>query len=491
MAGPLEAADAYLEAIPWVPQEGPQEEAYFCEADQLLYGGAAGGGKTALAVGLAITRHRETLFIRREATQLGGVLDEVAQTIDPDRKGLSMQPFKEWRIPPWDGVQRKIVFGSTPNLGNESRYQGRARDLLVIDEAANMLKQQVDFLMGWVRSTVEGQRCRTVFCSNPPTTSEGLWLTQMFAPWVDPDHKNPAAPGELRYFTTIAGEDIETGPEPFVHRGETLYPQSRTFIPARVGDNKYLGAAYLATLQAMPEPLRSQMLYGDFTAGTEDDEYQVIPTAWVKLAMKRWKEQPLLNISSVGVDPSRGGRDKTVVAARSGWHFHRLRKYSGQSMETGGDVAAKVVEEFGLHPCPVHVDSIGIGASVIDHLTPLIGGRAIPIVASEGSEERDWSSTLTFANKRAEMWWRMRDLLNPANAQNVALPPDKELLSDLTAPRYKLLKQGIQIESKADIVKRLGRSPDCGDAVVMCAEKSAVMSIKGVVPRHRVEGSLR
>ena len=485
----------YIEAIPWVPQEGPQDAAYFSEADVLLYGGAAGGGKTALACGLAITRHRDTLFIRREATQLGGVVDEVGRIIDPARKGFNGQ-HNVWRIPPWDGIERKIVFGSTPHLGNETRYQGRARDLLVVDEAANMLESQVLFLMGWVRSTVKGQRCRTLLCSNPPTSAEGEWLVRMFAPWLNPYHDNPAAPGELRWFARVNGEDIEVSSgDTFYHGEEKVIPQSRTFIPAKVTDNAYLrDTGYVATLQALPEPLRSQMLYGDFTAGGEDSAYQVIPGDWVQEAMNRWVERPLNpgRIVSVGVDPSRGGRDQTVIAMREDWHYHRLQKFEGQDMKTGNDVAAKVIELAGTSHAPIHVDVIGIGAAVVDALTMHIGTRVIPVnVAERASETKDWSGTLAFTNRRAELWWRFRDLLNPANGYKIELPPDSQLKAELCAPTYNLMSTGIKVESKQDIAKRLGRSTDSADAVIMAAERTASMQVAGLLgSRFTVKGVL-
>ena len=63
---------------------------------------------------------------------------------------------------------------------------------------------------------------------------------------------------------------------------DIIKPLTRTFIPSRVTDNPYLMATgYISTLQSLPEPLRSQMLKGDFEAGTEDDPWQVIPTQWV------------------------------------------------------------------------------------------------------------------------------------------------------------------------------------------------------------------
>ena len=88
----------------------------------------------------------------------------------------------------------------------------------------------------------------------------------------------------------MAGRDIEVEDDrPFVLEGETrrydfeaggaeavIRPVSRTFIRSRLADNPYLTASgYMATLQAMPEPLRSQMLEGDFAAGAADDSYSI------------------------------------------------------------------------------------------------------------------------------------------------------------------------------------------------------------------------
>ena len=74
---------------------------------------------------------------------------------------------------------------------------------------------------------------------------------------------------------------------------------------------------------------------------------------------------------------------------------------------------------------------------------------------------------MTFANVRALAYWSLRDSLDHDHGSMLAIPPDPELLSDLIAPRWKMTLQGIQIEPKEDIVKRLGRSPDCGDALVL------------------------
>jgi hypothetical protein len=113
------------------------------------------------------------------------------------------------------------------------------------------------------------------------------------------------------------------------------------------------------------------------------------------------------------------------------------------------------------------VDVIGIGAGVVDRLREL-GCTVIPFNAAAATQVRDRSGELGFANLRAAAWWSLREMLDPANGIGVALPPDDMLIGDLTAPHWRVLSGGkIKIESKDDIYKRLGRSTDDGDAVVM------------------------
>ena len=496
---------SYTKSIPWIPQVGPQEDAMFSPADVVLYGGSAGSGKTALACGMAITRHQHTLIMRREATQMKGIVREIGEIIDPTRSGYSGQRG-EWRVPMWDGIERHIMLGSCPHPGDEMKWQGIARDLLVLDEAANFLEDSAKFLMGWTRSTTEyavgdgaenylhsNQRTRVLLCTNPPTTSDGQWLKEMFAAWLDPSHPNPAISGELRYYTTVSGKmeekpsgDPILNPSPLSKADKWIYPKSFTFVPAKITDNKYLGADYLRELQALPEPLRSQMLLGSWTAGMEDGEWQVIPSKWVDEAMGRWTERLFnpIKIVSAGLDPSRGGRDSTVLACREDWHFHELQEWEGHEVPDGQTVAAKVIELLGISNCPVHTDVIGIGASVVDILGMYIGNRVVPVNVAEGAkDDTDWSGTLKFGNKRAQLWWAFRDMLNPANGFNIELPRDQRLRSELCAPTYQLKANGIMVESKKEIIKRLGRSTDKADAVLMAAERTAILNMTGLSGR--------
>ena len=479
----------------WRPLEGPQTEAALSEADVVGFGGAAGGGKTDLAIGLAMTEHLKTFIVRREATQLTGIVDRITEMVT-NRDGYSGKD-NIWRLPKRFARKKKnygtgttslqsrqIEFGSVPNPGDETRYQGRPKDLLVVDEATNVPEAAVRFLMGWVRTTTPGQRTRTLLTFNPPTDAEGRWVIEYFAPWLDPRYPIPASPGEIRWFATIADRDFEVPDDrPFIlvenqlvyeiprgtPKDQIIKPQSRTFIPSRITDNPYLvRTGYMRQLQAMPEPLRSQMLYGDFQAGMEDDVWQVIPTRWVEEAQTRWqrlhKKEPM---DSMGVDVARGGKDETVIYRRHGWWFDEPVAVPGRETKSGSKVAGLVVSNVRDH-APVHIDVIGVGASPYDYLNDL-DLHVVGVNVAEKSHATDKSKRLTFMNLRSELWWKMRELLDPEANTGIALPPTRQLLLDLTAPKWSISGKTIKVESREDVIKRLGRSPDHASAIIMAA----------------------
>jgi len=120
----------------------------------------------------------------------------------------------------------------------------------------------------------------------------------------------------------------------------------------------------------------------------------------------------------------------------------------------------------------INVDVIGVGASGYDSLAyyELEGRKYLNVVGvnfSGGTTARDRSGLLAMRNVRAECYWGLREALDPVKGDDLALPDDPELMADLCAPRWSLTAGGVLVESKEDIVKRLGRSPDCGDAVVL------------------------
>lgn len=182
-----------LEASPiWIPLPGPQTTAYTTEADIIGFGGAAGGGKTDLACGKALTQHQKIMILRRESTQLTGIIDRLKELVGHSDGYNGSE--KIWRTDDW-----QIELGSVQYLNDWTKYQGRPHDLLVFDEAANFLELQVRSLLGWLRSTDDKQKCQALMTFNPPTSADGRWIIDFFAPWLDSKHPKPAVSGEVRY----------------------------------------------------------------------------------------------------------------------------------------------------------------------------------------------------------------------------------------------------------------------------------------------------
>lgn len=448
-----------------IPNPGQQTKAYFSKADIILYGGAGGGGKSYLALAKAIQQHFRSIIFRREGTQTDGLIANAKAIIGEDARFNGSDDEFNWP----DG--RSLKFAGLPGPEDWIKHAGRERDLMVYDEAGEFLEVQVASLQAWNRGP-DGVQCQIMLASNPPRTAEGTWLISWFAPWLDPKFPNPAQDGELRWAVYVGGRTVWTdGPEPIEIDGEMFTPKSRTFIRALLKDNPYRDTAtYRATLQALPDVLRKQMLYGDFEAGAEDDAWQTIPTSWVREAQQRWTPTPPRGVPmcSMGVDVAQGGNDNTVLAPRyDGW-YPRLLVKPGSETPDGKAVAGFVVQHR-RDNAEVVVDLGGGWGG--DALAALVSNdiKAVGYMGVKATTARTVDKQLSFYNVRSEAYWRFREALDPSQDQGspIQLPDDPELVADLCAPTYSVTNQGIKVEAKADVVKRLGRSTDRGDAVVM------------------------
>jgi len=450
--------EADLQHVIWRSQVGRQSEAADSEAYIVGYGGAAGGGKSDLIAGLALTEHQRSCVFRREKTQTEGIIQRLTEILGTTNGYNSQKSI--WRVD-----NRIIEFAGLDNPTDHQKWQGRPHDFKAYDEVTEQREFQVRFTMGWTRSNDPKQRCRNLLTFNPPTTSEGRWVIEYFAPWLDDKHPNPAKPGEIRWFTTLRGKDIECQTaDPFVlFKGEPVYdfdpaefspekiitPRSRTFVPSRVTDNYfYVRSGYIQTLQSLPEPLRSQMLEGDFNAGVEDDPWQVIPTAWIDAAMARWKPREAKGeMDSMGVDPAAGGDDNMVIYRRHGTWFDEPIRIPGREIpqERAGPIAASHVLLARKDRAPAHVDVIGWGLSCVNFLTAN-DAQVVAVNFANGTTARTRDGKLGFFNMRAQVIWGMRETLDPESPTPAG---------------------GIFIMPKEQQKKLLGRSPDDGDSCCM------------------------
>lgn len=454
----------------WVPNIGPQKDALSSPADEIFFGGSAGSSKTDLIVGASLTEHKRSLVLRRTYREASKLVDRYAEILG-SRTGWNGQD-NVWRT--HDG--RIIDIAGVQLEDDKQKFKGTPRSLIGFDEISDFSESQYRFIITWNRSSDPNERCRVIAAGNPPTTPEGLWVIRYWAPWLDSNHPNPAKPGELRWFTTVAGKDTEVdGVGPHLIDGELVRARSRTFIPGRLADNPSLSdSGYDAVLAALPEELRRAYRDGRFESSLSDDEWQVIPSSWIVAAQERWKAgggkpPPNVPMTAMGVDVAQGGADQTVLAFRHDAWFGRPIVVRGSETPTGSDAAALIIKHRRDGAAIIVDCGGGFGGSVIQRLKDNFLA-ADDFNGAHKSGRRTKDRKLNFANRRAEAWWALREALDPDQhgGSPIELPDDPVIRADLSAPRWQLTARGILLEDKLEIKKRIGRSPDVGDALCMC-----------------------
>jgi hypothetical protein len=217
-------------------------------------------------------------------------------------------------------------------------------------------------------------------------------------------------------------------------------------------------------------PLYRSKIEGEFADSTENT---LVPLSWVRQAQDRWRawhERPdraghePRGRRIVGVDVGWLGNDATAICVRQGDVVYKIDQH--KKMDTT-QVTALVQAELGTTGSTSVIDSIGVGAGVLDQLRAA-GASVHAFNASWATKRRDQTGSWKFRNVRSASWWALRELLDPAGNPTLALPDDDDLTADLITPTWAPAAGGfLMVESKPDIKKRLGRSPDVADALAM------------------------
>lgn len=475
----------------WFPLPGPQSDAYYSEADEVYYGGSAGGGKTDLCLGLSLTAHKKSLGLRRFNKDARGLYNRCGDILGYPKDSGNKQLLE------WEVQGRRVVFGGCQYEDDKERYKGEPYDLIFFDEIPDFTQSQFVFIKTWNRTVDPEQRCRVVVAGNPPTKPEGRWVIEYWAPWLDPKHPRPAKCGELRWFVQAPEEDnlgdvevekpglyLFKGGEvhylgqrkkdtiPEADRKFCVIAKSRTFIRAMLKDNPYLMATdYEATLDAMPAALRAAYRDGRFDIALEDQANQLIPTAWVLEAVERSRNMKMppqgIPMCNIGCDVAQGGKDEAILAPRYDGYFPPLISIPGADVPRGRDLAARILSER-RDRADVSIDMGGGYGSSVSEVLEENDVNVFKFKGAETATGRAKDGT-RFVNRRTEALWRFREALDPdqPGGSHIILPDDNKLVADLTAPTFDLTSSGYVAEPKKNIKKRLGRSPDRGDAVII------------------------
>jgi len=239
------------------PNEGPQTEFLAAGEREVLYGGAAGGGKSyaMLADPLRYFGHPDFsgLLLRHTTEELRELIFKSQELYPKIWPGIKWSERKmQWTAPSGARLWMSYLDRDEDVL----RYQGLAFSWIGFDELTQWPTPYAwNYMRSRLRSTAPDLPIFMRATTNPGGRGHG-WVKKMF---IDPSPAN-------RTFNAV---DIETGadlvfPEGHGREGEPLF--KRRFIPASLMDNPYLSASgdYEAMLLSLPEQQRRQLLHGDW-----------------------------------------------------------------------------------------------------------------------------------------------------------------------------------------------------------------------------------
>lgn len=251
--------------------------------------------------------------------------------------------------------------------------------------------------------------------------------------------------------------------------------QERMRIKYRVPKELERGQAADGT-KARINPVYQVRVLGQFP---DQGERVVVPMYEVENAQAREVEPGWPHV--IACDPARFGDDETVIAVRYGQRVCIYDVAQGQdTMATVGMLirAGKELTDPIRGKPVIVVDEIGIGAGVIDRLREIGTYKVIAYNAAAAPAEQNQGEG-GYPNARSELWFEFAE----DHLSGLDLDEDEDLLADLCSPEYTLDSKGRRVvEPKDETKKRLGRSPDRADAVLMLFCRPVTAGMTAAIP---------
>ncbi len=339
----------------------------------------------------------------------------------------------------WKTGKQLVAFGRKPSDYNPHAFQGiHARYVLVIlDEACGIIKH----FWTAARAITTGEHCRILAIGNPDdpnsefarVCSSDKWNVIKISAFDTPNFTGEPVPDELR--------EVLVGPS-YVEDMRTEYGEDSPIYVAKV--------------------------LGEFPTDSDDGvvRYSSLKACSAPEPIPRTDDE-LLPVE-LGVDLGAGG-DETVIRERRGMAVGR--KWTTRSKDAMHVVGMIVdaVRETGASA--VKVDVIGIGWGVVGRLNELVaeGKLTCSVTGVNVSETSDKPER--YARLRSQIWWEVGRKLTEDRGIDFSRLEEQDrdkLFTQLSAPKYTHDSSGrIVVEPKPDTKKRLGRSPDDADSLLL------------------------
>ncbi len=264
----------------WKPHPGPQTRFLASSCYEVMYGGQAGGGKSD---GLLTAPLRWVHHPRFRAVLFRNTFDEVERSLGERTEIIYPAAFPgarfnrsrfTWTFP----TGAKIYLRYLASDDDARAHKGQEYQFAGFDELTTYSKFQYTYIISRLRSS-HGIPIRLRSGTNPGERGHE-WVFQRWGAWLDPEHSNPARPGEVRWFAKLEDQDEEIE----VPAG-TPNARSRTFIPASRHDNPSLDEGYDSRLDDLDPVTRAQLKRGDWLVKPGRGQY--FKRDWVNVVTER------------------------------------------------------------------------------------------------------------------------------------------------------------------------------------------------------------
>lgn len=254
----------------------------------------------------------------------------------------------------------------------------------------------------------------------------------------------------------------------------------RYFLQATADDNPHITDEQKERWKSLPPHLYRRYVLGDWTV--TDDPMQIVPyeDLYPRLVdpedvpglLRETEGDESLGVDYGGIMADEGRRaDKAVLAHMRDAFLYEFSRASGLTQGQVASLVSVAMSERLILPGKVGIDAVGEGSGVWGnlkdmglHVQRIMAGGAPWVVGRSDTEK---SFEMQFRNFKTQMWWQLRrDVMDPDSGFRMI--HDAKAVQDILAYRYRVAGERLlEVEPKDDLKKRIGRSPDDGDAAVI------------------------